>query len=235
MLAIRHKRSMRKSAKAGLVLVVAGAAAYGLPVLRYDYPTAVPLREPFHVEAGAVFKHDFAVRTSESYSLTLGCGDVAPLNYSLPDFVGGGSNSPRILCDIALRLSRGQEVIHSEHLDVLRPASFCNGTGYWHLAYVHLPSAGRYTLEITNRSDLTSIAPTGPVVDMDIGGVFYVNAIYSKLFGAVIGVPLGLLGIVLFVLGLRRASSAEPCVPPNGGPAKPLGDSCASGGPPSVS
>lgn len=226
---------MRKLAKAGLVLVVLGAAAYGLPVLRYDYPTPVPLRAPFRVEAGAVFRHDFAVRTSESYALTLGCGDVPPLNYSLPDFVGGGSNSPRIPCDIALRLLRGEEVIHSEHLDVLRPASYCNGTGYWHLAYVHLPSAGRYTLEITNRSDLTSLAPTGPVVDMDIGGVFYENAIYSKLFGAVIGAPLGLLGMALFVLGLRRAPAAEPGASPNGGPAKPLGDSCTSGGPPSVS
>ena len=202
---------MRKLAKTGLVLVVIGAAAYGLPVLRYNYPTHVPLRVPFRVEAGAVFRHDFAVRTSESYALTLGCGDVPPLNYSLSDFVGGGSNGPRIACDIALRLSRGQEVIHSEHLSVLRPSSFCNGTGYWRLAYVHLPSAGRYTLEITNRSDLTSIAPSGPVVDMDIGGVFYENGTFSKLFGLVVGAPVGVLGIVLFALGLRGVTSAPTC------------------------
>ena len=79
------------------------------------------------------------------------------------------------------------------------------------MAYVHLPSAGRYTLEITNRSDLTSIAPSGPVVDMDIGGVFYENATFSKLFGLVVGAPVGVLGIVLFALGLRGVTSAPTC------------------------
>jgi hypothetical protein len=226
---------MRKLAKAGLVLVTIGAAAYGLPVLRYDYPTHVPLRAPFRIETGAVFRHDFTVRTSENYGLTIGCRDVAPLNYSLSDFVGGGSNSPRIPCDIALRLLRGGEVIQSEHLDVLRPAHFCNGTSYWHLAYVHLPSAGRYTLEITNRSDLGSLAPTEPVVDMDVGGFFYENAIFSKLFGLIIGAPVVLLGMALFFCGLRRGAGAEPNAPPNGGPGELLGNSGVVDGPPSVS
>jgi len=225
---------MRTLAKSGLLLIVIGAAVYALPVIRYGYPTHVPLRSPFRTEPGTIFRQDFTVRTAEGYSLDLGCRDVAPLNYSLSDFLSSGPSEPRIPCDISVGLSRRGTVIQSEHLDTLRPASYCNGTGYWHLAYVRIPSAGQYTLEITNRSDLTSLAGTGPVVRMDIGGPFYENAIFSKLFGLIIGAPIGLLGVVLFLLGLKRANPAEPCATPNGGPATLLGSSGVSEGPPSV-
>ena len=226
---------MRTPAKSGLVLIAIGAAAYAWPVLRYGYPTHVPLSSSFPTEPGAVFSEDFSVRTAERYSLDLGCRDVAPLDYSLPDFLSSGPSQPRLPCDISIRLSRQGTVIQSEHLDALRPASYCNGTGYWHLAYVHLPSAGQYTLEITNRSDLSSLKETGPVVRMDIGGAFYENAIYSRLFGLILGAPIGLLGIVLFCLGLKRANPAEPCAAPNGGPAPSVDNPNVPGGPPSVS
>ena len=41
--------------------------------------------------------------------------------------------------------------------------------------------------------------------------------------------------IIWSVFLLREERSAQPCASPNGGPALPLGDSGASGGPPSVS
>jgi hypothetical protein len=201
---------MRTLAKSGLLLIAVGLAVYAVPVVRYGYPTHVPLRSPFRTDPGAVFRQDFTVRTAEAYSLDLGCRDVAPLDYSLSDFLSSGPSQPRIPCNISVRLSRRGTMIQSEHLDALRPASYCNGTGYWHLAYVRLPSAGQYTLEITNRSDLSSLDSTGPVVTMDIGGPFYENAIYSKLLGLIIGAPIGLLGVVLFFVGLKRANRAEP-------------------------
>jgi hypothetical protein len=226
---------VRILAKSGLVLIAIGAAVYAVPVVRYGYPTHVPLNTPFRTEPGALFRQDFTARTAETHSLDLGCRDVAPLDYSLSDFLSSGPSQPRIPCDISIQLSRQGAVIQSEHLDALRPASFCDGTGYWHLAYVHLPAAGQYTLEITNRSDLTCLAQTGPVVKMDIGGMFYENAIFSKLFGLIVGAPIGLLGVVLFFLGLRRADPAEPSAAPNGGPATRLGNSGSTEGPPSVS
>jgi len=225
---------MHKLAKSGLALVAMGAVACGFPLARYDYPTHVPLSAPFPTGSGAVLRQEFKVRTSESYSLRLGCRDASPLKYSLSDLVGGGSNSPALPCDIRLRLLRGDEVIQSEHLHVLRPASFSNWTGYWHMAYVHIPSAGRYTLELTNRSDLTSLAANGPVVDMDIGATFYRKAIYSKLLGTIVAAPLALSGAVLFALGLRRVPPAEAGDPPNEGPAVRSGESALADGPPSV-
>jgi hypothetical protein len=226
---------MRTLAKWGLLLMVIGTAVYALPVVRYGYPTHVPVRSPFRTDPGAVFHQDFTVRTAEAYSLDLGCRDVAPLDYSLSDFLSSGPSQPRLPCDISVRLSRGGTVIQSEHLEALRPASYCNGIGYWHLAYVRLPSAGQYTLEIRNRSDLTWLEGTGPMVRMDIGGPFYENAIYSKLFGLIVGAPIGLLGVVLFFLELKRAAPAELCAAPNGGPRTLPGNSGVSEGPPSVS
>ncbi|MBI1177767.1 hypothetical protein GC207_10050 [bacterium] len=196
---------MRALAKSGLLLIAIGTAIYALPVIRFGYPTHVPLRSPFLTDSGAAFRQDFTVRTAQAYSLDLGCRDVAPLDHS----------QPRIPCDISVRLLKRGAVIQSEHLDVLRPESHSNGTGYWHLAYVHLPSAGQYALEITNRSNLSSLDGTGTVVRMDIGGAFYETALYSKLFGLIIGAPIGSVGFVLFFIGLKRADPAECATTPD--------------------
>jgi len=200
---------MRKLSKVGLALFVVGVGVYCWPFVRFGYPTQIPVSAPISLDAGAVFRQEFAVRTGRFYSLDLSCREGPPFNFSSSDFLSSGSSAPTIPCNMDIQVSKAGKVIQSEHLESLRPSSYFSSNYYWHLAYLTLPSAGHYSLTVTNRSDLSSLKPTSPLVRMDIGGVFYVNAIFSKLLALVIAVPLCLIGIVMFLWGLRRPAAVS--------------------------
>src|SRR5690242_41204 len=114
--AVRRGDQMRKLVKTGVVVFAVGAAVYALPAVWLGYPTHIPLRAPFSTESGAVFRHQFTVRTAHTYFLDLGCHDVAPLDYSLSDFLSSGPSQPRIPCDISVQVSHQGKAIQSEHL-----------------------------------------------------------------------------------------------------------------------
>lgn len=198
---------MRKLSKVGLTFFVVGVAVYCWPIVQFGYPTKIPVSAPISLDAGAVFRQEFAVRTGRFYSLDLCCREGPPFNFSSSDFLSSSPSAPKIPCDMEIQVSKEGKVVQSEQLDTLRPSSYSSGKYYWHLAYLTLPSAGHYSLTITNRSDLSSLKPTSPLVRMDIGGVFYVNAIFSKLLALIFAVTLCLIGVVMFLCGLRRPAA----------------------------
>jgi hypothetical protein len=190
--------AMQTMAKIGIAVASIGIATWVIPIIRYDYPTHVPVHSSFPLNAGSVFTEEFKVRTAEKYSLNLGWRPV-PLEF----LTTLGSASNLIPCDMTVQLWLHHELIQSNSLRQLRPSSYCNGTGFWHLAYFELPSAGRYTLEIANKGGLNEVHAVAPAVTMDVGGFFYENAIFSKLFGWLVGGPILLIGIALFAVGRR--------------------------------
>jgi hypothetical protein len=167
----------------------------------------VPLNAPFRTDPGITSTYDFSVKTSEAYSLDLGFRDIPPV----PEFTGVSTSA--IPCDLTLKVSHDGKPIQSEHLDELRQSYYANGICYWRLAILQLPSSGKYRLEIENKSDLTWLAHAAPAVKMDIGPRFYVSSIYNRLLGFIIGIPIALLGLLFFILGIR---SPKPIVPPQG-------------------
>ncbi len=181
----------------------AGLLVWGIPTIRYYYPTWTALKVPLPLSAGSVRHDTFRVRTSERYFIDLACQEVGQFKDTWKDFLNWKKH-PTLDCDISFRLLHDGREIHSEQLRSLQPASWSAGTAFWSIARVELPSSGRYELWLTNHMDISYLQPTTPTLQIHLSSYYHKDVGSWSTLGLLAGAPVFLIGLVIFVIGFFR-------------------------------
>ena len=199
-----HQRDpIRMKIKVSVVAMLAGVLIVGIPMWRCSFPTFEPLTAPLPLTAGSMLDQTFTTRTATNYSLFVVTRAIGPLKDSEPHSNSNGwdAGHPSSLpADLHVRISRAGHEIISRDFGALHLASYSsNHKLEWLIDRVSIPSAGRYRIELLNRTDLGDLKETEPILVLRRNTLEVKDRCIQSSIALVIGLPIFLLGLIGYV------------------------------------